>query len=100
MLLLQARIQLLFSEQLRDYMRSSQHQPIDGTFEGLHVPKTVKRIVETRWSARHDAVFAIKSHYENVIDALEKLTQHNENADTRGEALHWLRSAPFHFCAF
>jgi len=65
-----------------------------------YVPKTVKRIVETRWSARHDAVFAIKSHYENVIDALEKLTQHNENADTRGEALHWLRSAPFHFCAF
>jgi len=47
-----------------------------------YVTRTVKRIVETSWSARHDAVFAIKSHYKNVIDALEKLTEHNKNADT------------------
>ena len=51
-----------------------------------YVPITVKRIVETRWSARHDAVLAIKQHYQNVVDALEKLTERNENADTRGEA--------------
>jgi len=31
-------------------------------------------------------VFAIKSHYENVVDALEKLSEQSENADTRGEA--------------
>lgn len=46
------------------------------------VTRTVKRIVETSWSARHNAVFAIKSHYKNVIDVLEKLTEHNKNADT------------------
>lgn len=66
-----------------------------------YVPKTVKRIVETRWSARHDAVFAIKSHYENVIDALEKLTEHNENADTRGDASTTLASiSTFPFLCF
>jgi len=31
-------------------------------------------------------VFAIKRHYENVVDALEKLSEQSENADTRGEA--------------
>jgi len=45
--------------------------------------RTVKRIVETLWSTRYDAVFAIKSHYENVVDALEKLSEQSENADTR-----------------
>jgi len=57
-----------------------------------YVTRTVKRIVETSWSARHDAVFAVKSHYKNVIDALEKLTEHNKNADTRGEASTTLAS--------
>ena len=51
-----------------------------------------KRIVETRWSAQHDAVFAIKSHYANVVDALEKLSEQSENADTRGEASTTLAS--------
>ena len=31
-------------------------------------------------------MLAIKQHYQNVVDALEKLTERNENADTRGEA--------------
>ena len=40
-----------------------------------YVPITVKRIVETRWSAKHDAVKAIKSYYEKVLEALERLTE-------------------------
>ena len=46
----------------------------------------MKRIVETRWSAKHDAVKVIKSHYEKVLEALERLTGPIENADTRGDA--------------
>ena len=37
-------------------------------------------------SLEHDAVLAIRSRYENVTDAVEKLNDHNVNAYTRGEA--------------
>ena len=58
-------------------------------------------LVETRWSARHDAVFATKSHYENVVDALEKLSEQSENADTRCEASTTLASiSTFPFLCF
>jgi hypothetical protein len=50
------------------------------------VPKTVKRVVETRWSAKHDAVDAISSHYESLVEAIEQLTEPHENCDTRGDA--------------
>jgi len=63
--------------------------------------RTVKRIVETLWSARYDAVFAIKRHYENVVNALEKLSEQSENADTRGEASTALASiSTFPFLCF
>ena len=29
--------------------------------------------VETRWSAKHDAVNALNYHYDNLVEALEKL---------------------------
>jgi len=51
-----------------------------------YVPQTVKRVVETRWSAKYEAVNAISSHYKNLIDALDKLTEPHENSDTRGDA--------------
>jgi hypothetical protein len=50
------------------------------------LPKTVKRVVDTRWSARKDAVEVIHSHFDKVIDALESLTEPAENADTREDA--------------
>ena len=48
--------------------------------------KTVKRVVETRCSAKHDAVAAVKCHYDKVYDALEKLTEPTKNSDTRADA--------------
>lgn len=50
------------------------------------MPLTVKRVVETRWSAKHDAVQVISSYYADVLDALEVLMGQSENADTRGDA--------------
>ncbi|KYM96678.1 Zinc finger MYM-type protein 1 [Cyphomyrmex costatus] len=60
-----------------------------GTIEDVlkqTVPVTVKRVIETRWSAKHDAVKIIKSHYANVLDALEVLMGQSENADTLSDA--------------
>ena len=72
-----------------------------GNFEGLGCKNCQENFVETRWSARHDAVFAIKSHYENVVDALEKLSEQSENADTRCEASTTLASiSTFPFLCF
>ena len=53
---------------------------------GVSRPKVLKRIVETRWSARNDAVKVIHSHFDNVIDALEQLTGIEEKSYTRGDA--------------
>lgn len=65
------------------------------------VPKTVKRLVETRWSARHDAVTAIKCHYDELYEALERLTDQTENSDTRGDAGTLLSSiSTFTFICF
>ncbi|XP_031334591.1 zinc finger MYM-type protein 1-like [Photinus pyralis] len=47
----------------------------------------VKRLVDTRWSSRHDAVAVIKNHFEEILEVLEKLNEnHNENAKTRSDA--------------
>ena len=51
-----------------------------------HAPAKVKRIIETRWSAKYDAVNAIRSHFVEVFESLEKLTGAEENADTRSSA--------------
>ena len=48
--------------------------------------QVLKRIVETHWSTRNDAVKVIHSHFDNVIDVLEQLTRIEENSYTRGDA--------------
>lgn len=70
-------------ERVYTFFSSSTHR-WDVLMSGL--PKTVKRVVDTRWSARKDAVEVIHSHFDKVIDALESLTDPAENADTRGDA--------------
>ena len=63
--------------------------------------KTVKSVVETRWSAKHDAVAAVKCHCDKVYDALEKLTEPTENSDTRADAGKVLSSiSTFSFISF
>lgn len=62
------------------------------------VKRNVKRIVETRWSARCDAVKALKESFSEILDVLEDLTADNENANTRTDAallLSSLQSFPF-----
>lgn len=58
----------------------------------------VKRIVETRWSARCDAVKALKMSYSEILNVLEELTSENENLNTRSDAgilLTALQTYPF-----
>ena len=58
----------------------------------------VKRLVETRWSARYDAVIAIKNNYYKLLDVLVQLTDDNENVITRSDAgliLLAIQSFPF-----
>ncbi|XP_018494653.1 zinc finger MYM-type protein 1-like [Galendromus occidentalis] len=50
------------------------------------VAGSLKRLIETRWSARGDAVGSVKKHYLGIIGVLEKLTTEVENAATRGDA--------------
>ncbi|XP_018495217.1 uncharacterized protein LOC100901689 [Galendromus occidentalis] len=50
------------------------------------VAGSLKRLIETRWSARGDAVGSVKKHYLGIISVLEKLTTEVENAATRGDA--------------
>lgn len=50
---------------------------------------SVKRLVETRWSAHHDAVKLLKNNFEKFISTLEDMSDPSssrENADTREAA--------------
>ncbi|GBP34724.1 hypothetical protein EVAR_25728_1 [Eumeta japonica] len=50
---------------------------------------SVKRLVETRWSAHHDAVKSLKNNFEKLVSTLEDmcdLSSSRENADTREAA--------------
>ena len=58
-------------ERVYSFSSSSTHR---WDIMNAHIPKVLKRIVETRWSARNDAAKVIHSHFDNVIDALEQLT--------------------------
>ena len=50
-----------------------------------HVKKSVKRVCETRWSSKHDAVDAVASCTEGFIESLEELRDgDSETADTKG----------------
>ena len=51
-----------------------------------HVPIVVKRVIETRWSAHYEAVKALQHYFLDVVSALNKLCDQNENIDTRGQA--------------
>jgi hypothetical protein len=46
----------------------------------------LKRVQDTRWSARGDAVNSIRHHYKETLTALEKLTETNESLNTRTDA--------------
>ena len=48
--------------------------------------QSVKRIIETRWSARADAVTVVKKHFSKILSTLENLTDEEENTATRADA--------------
>lgn len=50
------------------------------------IKRSVKRINETRWSCRCDAVRALKENYDDVLDILEDLTSDDENLQTKTDA--------------
>jgi hypothetical protein len=57
-----------------------------------------KRLVETRWSSRADAVNVVANKLSEVVTALEQLTEEGENVTTRTDAsliLTSLLSFPF-----
>ncbi|KAG8226744.1 hypothetical protein J437_LFUL004395 [Ladona fulva] len=46
----------------------------------------VKRLIETRWSSRYEAVAIIKAHYSEILEVLESLSRNTaENAATRSD---------------
>jgi hypothetical protein len=47
----------------------------------------LKRCIETRWSARADAVTTVKKNFKQILEALEELSSPEENLKTRTEAL-------------
>ena len=47
---------------------------------------SIKRVVETRWSTRADAVNVLVKKLSQVVTALEKLTKEGENLMTRSDA--------------
>jgi len=51
------------------------------------VPNVVKRVTGTRWSAHYEAVKALQQYFIDVVGALNKLCNQNENIDTRGQAI-------------
>lgn len=60
--------------------------------------RSVKRLVETRWCARGDAVNVVKQHYASILHVAEQLTGEELNASTRSDAgvlLNALQSFPF-----
>ena len=71
-------------ERIFSYFSSSTHR-----WEILkeHADLAVKKECETRWSSRNDAVEAVSTQLNSIVDALEQLRDSpNENADTRGDA--------------
>ncbi|XP_014779814.1 uncharacterized protein LOC106875986 [Octopus bimaculoides] len=48
--------------------------------------QSVKRITETRWSAREEAVSVVKKRFLKILSALVKLTREEENTATRTDA--------------
>jgi hypothetical protein len=81
---------LLITAQIAVYHRTSQFTTAH--FVSLHGPRlVVKPLIETRWSARPDAVHALSDGYNEVKDALAKLADDMEQTtETQLEASkHW-----------
>ena len=51
-----------------------------------HAPITLKRVIDTRWSAHRAAVNALHTGFDEIMDALEELCNPSENLNTRGDA--------------
>ena len=66
-----------------------------------YVPNVVKRVIDTRWSAHYEAVKALQQCFVDVVDALNELSDQNENIDTRGQARGILNAIQrFSFASF
>ena len=50
------------------------------------MPNVVKQVTDTRWSAHYEAAKALQQYFIDVVGALKKLCDQNENIDTRGQA--------------
>ena len=57
-----------------------------------HVMISVKRLVETRWSAYHEAVNPIKVAFTELVEAIVELSSPEENTETRGSAQELLNA--------
>ena len=70
-------------ERIYSFFSSSTHR-----WEVLrkYVPNTVKRVIDTRWSAHYEAVKALQKSFIDVVGALNELCDQNENIDTRGQS--------------
>ena len=51
-----------------------------------NAPITLKRVIDTRWSAHRAAVNALHTGFDEIMDALEELCNPSENLNTRGDA--------------
>ena len=50
-------------------------------------PLVLKSLSETLWSARHDAIKALKQHYIQILKSLQNIAEDNEqNTDTINES--------------
>ena len=47
---------------------------------------TLKRLCPTRWSSRHDALFALRHRYGDIIKALVKISLTSDKKEERSEA--------------
>ena len=66
-----------------------------------HVPNVINRVIDTRWSARYEAVRALQQCFIGVVVALNELCDQKENIDTRGQALGILNAIQhFSFVSF
>lgn len=63
--------------------------------------QAVKRVTETRWSARHVAVKMLKNKFEGVLEVLEQLTDSSQTSETRsGASLLLTAMQSFNFLTF
>ena len=49
-------------------------------------PVTLKRVIDTRWSAHRAAVNALHTGFDEIMDDLEELCNSSENLNARGDA--------------